>query len=495
MMEALLKIVDKNGRLIPLKPNRSQRYFFENRTNKDLILKYRQGGVSTGLLADYFLDCIIPDPVTGLSNVAAVLFSYDDESTQRLLAKVDTFYANLPEPKPYMSRDSMHLKTFPELGSRLYIGTAGARVAGLGDTINRAHFSEFSYWADNQAKRIREGVEQAVPLGGKITIENTANGEGGEFYNMWSDEDSAYGKMFLPWYWHEEYRLPEGSLFTNEQDRGKIEFTDEEVDVMGKYGLDEEQVRWRRMKKRETKEMFPQWYPEDPITCFLSSGGSIFSENIIRYLSSLCCRAPVEDDSLRQWELPQSGEKYVVGVDASDPDPTKVSLQADYCGAVVMSSKFRHVATLRGRWEPHAFASRLAKLGSLYNGAYLIVERNNVGSAVLTCLEQIERYPYMHKTAGRLGWVANAPSKIALVSLLKEMVESFGVYTRDDVLVRELRSFRKLEGAKYGAKAGAHDDLVICLGLALEAMTRSAGVIQVDTSSRSGAYGWAAKGW
>jgi len=474
LMPKLLKIVNKAGDLIPLKPNYCQQYTLENEGDKTQILKYRQGGLSTIKLGDQFLDCIVPNPKTGRSNITAVIFSYDDESTQRLLGKVETMYENLPNPKPYMGRDSTHLKTFPELGSRLYIGTAGARVAGLGDTVNRAHLSEFAYWSPTNARRIKEGLEQAVPMGDKITIENTANGEGGEFYDMWHDPNCPYRKIFLPWYWHEEYslgrddpRLENLQYFTmRPEDKGELEFSQEEIELVSAFALTEDQIRWRRMKVAETKEMFPQWYPEDPVTCFVASGGSIFSADVLKHMARFTCEPLKAEDGLKRWELPMFGEKYIIGVDSADPDPANPKTGGDFCVAIVVSSRFRHVATLRGQWPPVEFAYRVARLAEMYNGAYIVPERNSIGTAVCVALEEVERYPYIYKTGERTGWMSNKATKRQLVGVLEDVINSSVLYTRDNELLSELRIFRKI-GNKFMAKEGSHDDLVIALGLAL----------------------------
>ncbi len=500
LMPKLLKIVNKAGELVPLRPNYCQRYTLENEGDKTQVLKYRQGGLSTIKLGDEFLDCIIPDPKTGRSNITAVVFSYDDESTQRLLGKVETMYESLPDPKPYMGRDSVHLKTFPELGSRLYIGTAGARVAGLGDTINRAHLSEFAYWSPGNARRIKEGLEQAVPMGDKITMENTANGEGGEFYDMWHDESCPYKKIFLPWYWHEEYELDIGDpileklqYFTlKPEDKGPLEYTEEEVQVVSTFGLREGQIRWRRMKIAETKEMFPQWYPEDPVTCFIASGGSIFSQDVLKHMARFITEPMKEVDGLKMWELPMFGERYSIGVDAADPDPLNPKTGGDYCVAVVTNSHFRHVATLRGQWPPIEFAYRVARLGEMYNGAYLVPERNSIGSAVCLALDEIERYPYVYRTVGRTGWISNKATKRQLVGVLEDVINSSVLYSRDGALISELRIFRKI-GAKFMAKEGSHDDLVIALGLSLLGLDEMPRGSKVNTGKRIKSTGYGSR--
>ena len=50
------------------------------------------------------------------------------------------------------------------------------------------------------------------------------------------------------------------------------------ADSEGAFSLTPEQLKWRRNKKLELKEFFKQEYPEDPLTCFLTSGNSYFGD-------------------------------------------------------------------------------------------------------------------------------------------------------------------------------------------------------------------------
>ena len=76
-----------------------------------------------------------------------------------------------------------------EKNSTFYIGTAGARAFGHGDTINNLHCSEVSRWAN--AEQTMVGLLQAVPQSGRIIMETTANGFGDYFYNIWTKNENT----------------------------------------------------------------------------------------------------------------------------------------------------------------------------------------------------------------------------------------------------------------------------------------------------------------
>src|SRR5690606_18150031 len=94
------------------------------------------------------------------------------------------------------------------------------------------------------------GVLQAVPDadGTEVILESTANGVGNFFHEKWRDAEKGVGDfiaVFVPWYWQDEYRKPVDADF---------QMTEEESEYAGAYGLDREQIAWRRNKLAELKD-------------------------------------------------------------------------------------------------------------------------------------------------------------------------------------------------------------------------------------------------
>lgn len=271
LMKAVLHIYDKNGDLVPLDMNRSQLMVWPHLTHRDLIVKYRQGGFSTMTLGRYFLDTITH---TGI-NMAVI--SHEERATQRLLQKVHTFFDNLPEWfKPAPDHKSVHELNFPALGSTIYIGTAGQRLFGRGDTFHRILISELAFWGDEQIERILPGLEESCPLDGCITIESTPNGEGNLFHRLAlasSKGLSSYRLHFLPWFIHDEYFILPGDDAALPGDSGDLGYSSDEMELVEKFALDQDQIRWRRRKLSDRGELFPQEYPEDFETCSYRAAG------------------------------------------------------------------------------------------------------------------------------------------------------------------------------------------------------------------------------
>ncbi|MGI9504305.1 MAG: hypothetical protein ACR2RE_14755, partial [Geminicoccaceae bacterium] len=157
---------------------------------------------------------------------------------------------------------------FDVLDSSYRASTAGSKGAGRSETIQLFHGSEVAFWpnADEHLK----GAMQAVPLleGTEIILESTANGIGNPFHTAWQDAESGasdFIAVFVPWYWQSEYRRPVPDGF-------KLE--DDELEYKQSYGLDDEQMCWRRHKIMELGGdiySFQQEYPATAAEAFETS--------------------------------------------------------------------------------------------------------------------------------------------------------------------------------------------------------------------------------
>src|SRR5574339_239903 len=65
-----------------------------------------------------------------------------------------------------------------------------------------------------------------------------------------------------------------------------IEPTDDELELIKQHKLSLAQIKWRRSKQKELKHLFIQEYPEDPVTCFLTSGASYFGDLLGRIFTA-----------------------------------------------------------------------------------------------------------------------------------------------------------------------------------------------------------------
>jgi hypothetical protein len=266
-----LKIRTKAGAVAPLMFNRAQRYIHtrleeqRSRTGRvrALILKGRQQGCSTYVGARFY------HRTTHGRGLRTFILTHEDAATQNLFEMVNRYHEHCKTlVKPSTGAANAKELNFDKLDSGYKIGTAGTKGVGRSSTLQLFHGSEVAFWP--HAETHAAGVLQAVPdeIGTEVILESTANGVGNFFHQKWRDAEngiSDYIAIFVPWYWQEEYRkdVPPG-----------FEPDEEEREYAELYGLELEQVVWRRNKISELKDpiLFKQEYPATAAEAFQMSG-------------------------------------------------------------------------------------------------------------------------------------------------------------------------------------------------------------------------------
>lgn len=308
-IQTLLMIANKEGEDVPFMLNRAQTQLDEGCTGRDLVPKARQRGITSYVLARFLIKCL------RYENRKAVVISHDQESTQRMLNRVRYYLQTMRGGKAVIKNDSASMISFPKRRSVFYIGTAGAREFGRGDTITDLHCSEVAFWPN--MKRLVAGLFQAVPKTGEIFMESTGNGFN-EYHKRCMRaraEGSSWALHFIPWHTEPEYSFDLDP--TGEQRILDTVNPDLEEPEMLARGLTPGQLAWRRAKLEEMDYdllLFMQEYPMTLDECFQASSQSIFQ------------RVPFQpvDEWARldrnYWGLtshPRPDATYVAGVDVA----------------------------------------------------------------------------------------------------------------------------------------------------------------------------------
>lgn len=266
-----LRIRTKSGSIVPLELNEAQQYIHdrveEQRTKtgkvRAIVLKGRQQGCSTYIEGRFYWR------VTHTRGVRAFILTHEEEATNNLFEIATRYHDNCPTlVKPSCGASNAKELHFDLLDSGYKVGTAGNKAVGRSSTVQFFHGSEVAFWPN--AKQHSAGIIQAIPdeIGTEVFKESTANGVGNEFHLEWQNAEaglSEYIAIFVPWYWQNEYRkeVPEGFTLDHEEQEYK-----------DAYGLDMEQMAWRRAKIIELKDpiLFKQEYPATAAEAFQVSG-------------------------------------------------------------------------------------------------------------------------------------------------------------------------------------------------------------------------------
>ena len=487
LIESLLQIASKEGEDVEFKLNPAQYRLDMELTGRDLVPKARQEGVSSYVLARFLIACLM------YRNTRAVVISHDRESTQRLLTRVQYYIEHIRGPAPVVKNMSKNEITFPKTNSMFYLGTAGARSFGRGDTITHLHCSEYAYWGD--APRLMTGLLQAVPKTGEIIIESTGNGYNDYYHRCMRAEkgQSIWACHFLPWHDFPEYKLDvtegEARAFLNQLNEDW-----EEPRLHKEFGLTAAQLLWRRWKLDELDydlRAFKQEYPTTLDECFQMSSDSIFTK--VRY-------EPTE-----RWE--QLGRGFWVLKDHPSPR-LHYYLGADPAGGLGQDSSTIEVFCAETneqvgeysseRIDPEAFGYKVSEIGHFFNTAYAVVESNNHGVLTLAVLEKIYPHDRIHRERRdggdtetdhimRLGWRTTSSNKQLLIGRLRtELARTTTIHS--PLLQAELSTFVEDEKGKLGAQEGCHDDLVIAAACAM--VGKNWAVNTIDSEKAAKARAW-----
>ena len=311
LMWALLNIRDKNGRLRKLTLNRAQRDLEATSTQRNIVLKARQLGVTTYVAARFFINCITRE------GTLSVQVAHDQRSAEEIFRIVHRLLDNLPEALRQgalvTSRANVRQIVFPMLDSEYRVETAADPNAGRGLTIQNLHCSEVARWPRDVSETLAS-LRAAVPPDGEIFLESTPTGAGGKFYDEWQRAaQTGYTRHFYPWWWDANYRRkPE-----------IVKFTEEEIELMREHGLDGAQIAFRREIRANFRNRAKEEYAEDPESCFLASGDCVFDSDIVAKRLKQPAAIAEESDAGRLLTffppIPGSNgikpKQYIVGVD------------------------------------------------------------------------------------------------------------------------------------------------------------------------------------
>ena len=505
-IQRFLKIIDKRGQLIPFRLNQPQRRLYEaikNQWNagkpvRIIILKARQMGFST------LTEAVIFWMAATAFHVRCMIVAHTDDATENLFQMSKRYYENLPPVIKPLLRGSnareLHFDTparykgdSPGLGSRIRCATAGGQGIGRSHTLKALHLSEFAFWPGDKAATLL-GLLQAVPdeKGTFIVIESTANGFD-EFKKRWDAAVEAqregregYIPIFFAWHEREGYRraVPPG-----------FERTREEEELAKTYGLDDEQLAWRRWAIENLcggdLNQFRQEYPASPDEAFISTGQCVFDKDQIVLRRKQERDTPWERGRFRieyneagkittwQWEperdgpvrllkKPEKGVPYVIGGDTAGTGSDC------FVGQVLDNRDGSQVAVLHHRFGERAYAEQMFCLGKFYNDALIGVE-TNYSTYPQLCLEELgyrnfyirQRLDtYTGKLQETYGFETNMASRPLIIDGLKDVFKHTPECIRDYDTLGEMLTFVYNEHWRPEAERGEHDDLVMALAIA-----------------------------
>ena len=432
---------------------------------RHITLKSRQIGLSTFWLLWWLDDCLFNEGKT------TGILAHKVESINHLSNIIRTACQYFPDKNMGIVEDNKTRMSFTGNSSMLF------SLEIRSTSLTNLHISEWCF-CDNDRIWATIGATNKWT---NISGESTGNGIGNDGYMTYMDAKEGKNNFrwrFIPWYEHEEYKLPLNGLAMYRAEQREL-----------KAKMSQEQIHFRRQMMSRLKNAFFIEYPEEEEDAFAQSGVMFFDNKKIITLarearSSKTCEST---DLWDIWEYPIIGHRYVIGADTAE------GIDGDYSVFKIMCMDCRQEAMrYRGHVRIDQFYRDLDFWGRRYHNALMAVERNNHGHAVLLGLRENCQYPNLFvenpdtrifvKTNARrpeikYGWNTTLTTKTIMLDQFKvalegepeEDAENFhpDFTVHDQTLLSECLTFQR-DGVKLSAISGKHDDVVMASAIAFQ---------------------------
>lgn len=491
----LYKIVDRDSKIITFKPNKAQTHYHKNKHKRNIILKSRRLGFTTYSAIDML------DNTLFNKNFNSIFLSYDDASAKEVFESVIMHAWNHFKLQFLYSIDTSNANMLKlDFGDKTN-SLIEVKTSKRGGRTNHIHVSELGKIASkypNKAREIFSGTIPSLVRDGFLTIESTAEGDTGEFHDLYMEakkmlakdpnykfQNHEYKPFFYNWQWDEveigktvqsaDPFIPDMFKDYQRKHNEKAQkmphlyrpITDIEI-TFWYYKYIELGSRWT---------LLLQEFPTTEEEAFQSSGQKLFDIlNLEKQKEFFATGTKV--DSWVFYKDPKPNHKYVMGVDPSE------GIGSDHSAIVILDITQtipEVVATYTNKYiAPDMLAYEIKNRGIAYNHALAIVERNNSGHATLTQLKQIYPEDLIYREekkekiedqqTERLGWHTNLSTKPRMFFDLSTAINEGSLHLVSEVLYLEARGYKReaLNKTKADPNVTNHFDMLTALAIAYQ---------------------------
>jgi hypothetical protein len=299
------------------------------------------------------------------------------------------------------------------------------------------------------------GVKPTIDAGGKLFMVSTSDKKRpvSTFKNLFRAALAGVGDyrhIFLPWHsrpgrdaaWHARTKA---EMFAQ---RGTDDDFYAEYPATAEEALAPEQLD-RRIPFNWLKEVIDELPPLRSLVAPAIPGLSVYVEAV-------------------------EGRHYVIGADPAEGNPNS----DDSVATVLDADSWEEVANLAGKFEPSVFAAFIDLLGSYFNFADALVERNNHGHTVIRALREGGQTRLINGYDGKAGWLTNIKGKPLLYDALAEAIRDGVCKIRSTETASQLAT---IEASTLSAPEGLMDDRAMSFGLAVAALAFGYGSGEAST--------------
>lgn len=285
----LYYVKDEHGNKVLFKMRPTQEHLFDNLWYWNIIPKARQLGITT------FFAILYLDQVLFQKNKTATIIAHTEKDMKKIFRnKIKFAWDNLnPVVKSTLGSpdtNTANEMTFPNGG------TISVALSSRSDTVQYLHISEFGKICakyPEKAQEIVRGAINSVHAGAMISIESTAEGREGYFYDFVYDAERKrkegrnltaleFKIFFFPWFDKASYTLESEDVISREV---KEYFRKLEKKIKDDDGrivkFTDGQKRWYIQKKSIQKDGMFSEYPSTLDEAFsISTEGAFFAHEM-----------------------------------------------------------------------------------------------------------------------------------------------------------------------------------------------------------------------
>ena len=390
-----------------------------------IILKARQLGL-TWLVLGYALWLILFCPAA-----TVLLFSRrDDESVDLLKTRLRGMYDRLP--------DWLKVKSFQVDNDHEWQLSNGSRVLAFPTTAGDSYTASLAIVDEADLVpdlgKLMSSVKPTIDGGGRMILLSRADKSEPQssfkkIYASAKQNLTAWVALFLPW--------------SARPDRDQAWYETQKAEILHRTGsLDElheqypatdiEALAPKTLDKRFAPQWLQQCYKEMSPFAVLPPGAPSIP-------------------GLQVYSLPSVGRSYVIGADPAEGNPT-----SDESSLTVLDrDSGEEVASLAGKFQPSTLAAHIDRISQWYNAAFVMVERNNHGHAVLLWLRDNARTLRLPGHDQREGWLSSSKGKALLYDAAADAFREGQTTVHNFVTYSQLAS---IEGSTLRAPEGEADD-------------------------------------
>lgn len=402
------------------------------------LLKGRQIGMTTLVLAYLIWVAILKKPGSTI-----LLFSKGQKEARELIERIRSMILNLPDylqPRGF-TKDSTEELSLTN-GSR-FVSFASRSSGGDSYTASVVVVDEADLIPD--LNRLLTGAKPTISAGGQLILLSRVDKSQPEssfkqVYRAAVAGKSEYWAMFLPWW--------------SRPGRNRKWYESERREILSRTGSEDE--LWENHPATPEQALAARQLDKRLPLPWLEACFELLDPIDTDILSGL--------PGLRVFKLPIPGRRYVIGCDPAQGNPN-----SDNSVAMVLEwETLEEVATLCGKFEMTSLASYAATLSGVFNGASVMVERNNHGhTVILEFQREYQRVPLLKGRDGKVGWLTNLQPKTAMFNAVAEAARHHAMTVHDRDTFKELAD---LEASTLKAPKGLMDDRAIAFGLCVVAV-------------------------